>query len=197
MSWPQGLISFSSWRTAVTAVSLASCHLMLRNHADNYPSSCPHKPRDNLPALHQMPLWGKRKSMRIFLYFSMGWHSSSEKHFRDQEKTIKVLSTDLLIFEIPLLKIECYKPCFKTFSVCEVNIIYISLWIRLPDAFWKISWGTGGKKTWGPCIKHRKEQKGDILALSISIIYFCLDIFLVSVSIWPQIRTFFQVLKVF
>lgn len=71
MSWPQGLISFSSWRTAVSVVSLASCHLMLRNHADNYPSPCPHKLRDSLSALHQMPLWRRKKineNLPVFQY---------------------------------------------------------------------------------------------------------------------------------
>lgn len=64
--WSQGLTSFSSWKTAVSAVVLGSRHLMLRNRADNNPFANHHKPRDNHSALHQMPLWRNRKSIRIF-----------------------------------------------------------------------------------------------------------------------------------
>ena len=124
ISWPQGLTSFSSWRTAVSAVSLASCHLMLRNHADNYPSPCPHKLRDNLPALHQMPPWRKRKSMRIFLYFRMGRHSFLCETFQESRENYKGPLHRFANFWNSFVKgmFKCYKPCFKTFSVCEVNI---------------------------------------------------------------------------
>lgn len=87
-SQPQGLISFSSWRTAVSAGSLASCHLMLRNHADRPPFSKSSQAQRCSLCIAPNATVKKRKSIRIFLHFSMGWPSSFVSDFRDQEKTI-------------------------------------------------------------------------------------------------------------